>query len=242
MFDGVARHYDRTNDVLSAGNAVLWRIATVKAIGAGPADRVLDIAAGTGTSSAAIAAAGRQVVAPTSRPAWSRSAASATPSRVRRGRRRAAALRRRRRSTPSPSRSACATSTGRRRRSPRCTACSSPAAASSSASSRRRRSARSAPPTAPTCGTSCRSSRGPSRAATAPAYEYLADSINAWPEQQMLSQWLRGAGFTRVAHRNLTLGIVALHRGRKPAVRRPASAAKNDEPPLARPTAPDRRR
>ena len=25
MFDGVARHYDRTNDVLSAGNAVLWR-------------------------------------------------------------------------------------------------------------------------------------------------------------------------------------------------------------------------
>ncbi|BDZ51764.1 hypothetical protein GCM10025867_40050 [Frondihabitans sucicola] len=63
MFDGVAAHYDVTNDILSAGNAVLWRIATVKAIKAGPGEKVLDIAAGTGTSSAAIAKGGATVTA-----------------------------------------------------------------------------------------------------------------------------------------------------------------------------------
>jgi demethylmenaquinone methyltransferase/2-methoxy-6-polyprenyl-1,4-benzoquinol methylase len=48
------------------------------------------------------------------------------------------------------------------------------------------------------------------------AYEYLNESIKQWPEQGELSQWIRGAGFTRVAYRNLTAGVVALHRGRKP--------------------------
>jgi demethylmenaquinone methyltransferase/2-methoxy-6-polyprenyl-1,4-benzoquinol methylase len=54
------------------------------------------------------------------------------------------------------------------------------------------------------------------------AYNYLADSINDWPDQVTLSQWLRGAGFTRVAYRNLTSGVVALHRGHKPE-RKPRS-------------------
>jgi demethylmenaquinone methyltransferase / 2-methoxy-6-polyprenyl-1,4-benzoquinol methylase len=48
------------------------------------------------------------------------------------------------------------------------------------------------------------------------AYDYLADSIRDWPDQQTLTQWMRGVGFTRVAYRNLTGGVVALHRGRKP--------------------------
>ena len=48
------------------------------------------------------------------------------------------------------------------------------------------------------------------------AYSYLSESIKDWPDQGRLSQWIRGAGFTRVAYRNLTAGIVALHRGRKP--------------------------
>jgi demethylmenaquinone methyltransferase/2-methoxy-6-polyprenyl-1,4-benzoquinol methylase len=48
------------------------------------------------------------------------------------------------------------------------------------------------------------------------AYDYLAESIRAWPDQVTLSQWMRGVGFTRVAHRNLTAGVVALHRGHKP--------------------------
>jgi demethylmenaquinone methyltransferase/2-methoxy-6-polyprenyl-1,4-benzoquinol methylase len=48
------------------------------------------------------------------------------------------------------------------------------------------------------------------------AYDYLAESIRNWPDQGTLSQWIRGVGFTRVAYRNLTAGVVALHRGRKP--------------------------
>jgi demethylmenaquinone methyltransferase / 2-methoxy-6-polyprenyl-1,4-benzoquinol methylase len=48
------------------------------------------------------------------------------------------------------------------------------------------------------------------------AYSYLLDSIQEWPDQETLAQWIRGVGFTRVAYRNLTVGIVALHRGRKP--------------------------
>jgi demethylmenaquinone methyltransferase/2-methoxy-6-polyprenyl-1,4-benzoquinol methylase len=50
----------------------------------------------------------------------------------------------------------------------------------------------------------------------AAAYKYLEESIKEWPDQGTLSQWIRGAGFTRVAYRNLTAGIVAMHRGRKP--------------------------
>jgi demethylmenaquinone methyltransferase/2-methoxy-6-polyprenyl-1,4-benzoquinol methylase len=49
-----------------------------------------------------------------------------------------------------------------------------------------------------------------------PAYDYLGDSIRAWPEQKVVAEWLRAAGFERVAHRDLTAGIVALHRGVKP--------------------------
>ena len=48
------------------------------------------------------------------------------------------------------------------------------------------------------------------------AYSYLRESIQEWPDQGTLSQWIRGVGFTRVAYRNLTAGVVALHRGRKP--------------------------
>jgi demethylmenaquinone methyltransferase/2-methoxy-6-polyprenyl-1,4-benzoquinol methylase len=45
------------------------------------------------------------------------------------------------------------------------------------------------------------------------AYEYLARSIGEWPDQPGLAGWLRRAGFTRVAWRDLDGGIVALHRG-----------------------------
>ena len=63
MFDDVAPGYDRTNAILSMGTSVLWRIATVRALGISPGDRVLDIAAGTGTSSVAIARTGARVTA-----------------------------------------------------------------------------------------------------------------------------------------------------------------------------------
>jgi demethylmenaquinone methyltransferase/2-methoxy-6-polyprenyl-1,4-benzoquinol methylase len=45
------------------------------------------------------------------------------------------------------------------------------------------------------------------------AYQYLARSIGAWPDQPGLARWLQEAGFTAVAWRDLTGGIVALHRG-----------------------------
>jgi demethylmenaquinone methyltransferase/2-methoxy-6-polyprenyl-1,4-benzoquinol methylase len=43
------------------------------------------------------------------------------------------------------------------------------------------------------------------------AYEYLARSIGAWPDQDGLARWLADAGFDRVRWRNLSGGIVALH-------------------------------
>jgi demethylmenaquinone methyltransferase/2-methoxy-6-polyprenyl-1,4-benzoquinol methylase len=49
----------------------------------------------------------------------------------------------------------------------------------------------------------------------AEAYDYLGESIAAWPTQPVLSGWLRAAGYSNVAYRNLTLGIVALHRATK---------------------------
>ena len=62
MFDEVADAYDLTNDVLTGGIDRLWRRATVAAIGAKAGDIVLDIAAGTGTSSEPLAAAGVRVI------------------------------------------------------------------------------------------------------------------------------------------------------------------------------------
>src|SRR5690625_6312726 len=62
MFDGVAAGYDRTNDVLTMGIDRLWRRATFSAVGAVGGERVLDLAAGTGTSSEAYADAGIEVV------------------------------------------------------------------------------------------------------------------------------------------------------------------------------------
>lgn len=51
MFDGVAARYDLANDVLSMGQARQWRRAVVRAVEASAGERILDVAAGTGTSS-----------------------------------------------------------------------------------------------------------------------------------------------------------------------------------------------
>jgi demethylmenaquinone methyltransferase/2-methoxy-6-polyprenyl-1,4-benzoquinol methylase len=62
MFDDVATRYDLTNDVLSLGQDRLWRRAVVRAVDARPGERVLDLAAGTGTSSEPFVRAGADVV------------------------------------------------------------------------------------------------------------------------------------------------------------------------------------
>jgi demethylmenaquinone methyltransferase/2-methoxy-6-polyprenyl-1,4-benzoquinol methylase len=48
------------------------------------------------------------------------------------------------------------------------------------------------------------------------AYGYLAESIRAWPAQAALAEQLRAAGWDQVGWRNLTGGIVALHRAVRP--------------------------
>lgn len=45
------------------------------------------------------------------------------------------------------------------------------------------------------------------------SYRYLAESIRTFPDQDRLEAMFRGAGFARVAHRNLSGGIVAIHSG-----------------------------
>ncbi len=51
MFDDVAERYDLTNDVLALGQTRRWRKAVVDAVDPRPGERILDLAAGTGTSS-----------------------------------------------------------------------------------------------------------------------------------------------------------------------------------------------
>ncbi|MCW2605437.1 MAG: UbiG, ubiquinone/menaquinone biosynthesis methyltransferase [Frankiales bacterium] len=62
MFDEVAPKYDRTNTVLSLGLDRTWRTAVNEALDLQPGERVLDLAAGTATSSAALARTGADVV------------------------------------------------------------------------------------------------------------------------------------------------------------------------------------
>src|SRR5947209_5391370 len=47
------------------------------------------------------------------------------------------------------------------------------------------------------------------------AYEYLPDSVVRFPDQLRLSLLMRAVGFEEVEHRNLTLGVAALHTGRR---------------------------
>ena len=62
MFDGVAEKYDLTNDVLSLGQDRRWRRRVVDLVAPRPGEVILDLAAGTGTSSQPFADAGATVV------------------------------------------------------------------------------------------------------------------------------------------------------------------------------------
>jgi len=215
MFDGVAKKYDVTNAVLSGGNAALWRIHTVKAIDPQPGERILDIAAGTGTSSAALARTGATVIA------FDFSAGM-----IEEGRRRHPDLEfvqgdAEKLPFGDDEFDAVTISFGLRN-------VQRPDVALAEMYRVLKPGGRvvvsefSRPP-----ATLLRRGyfaylkhvmpRIAGAASSNPdAYAYLFESIAEWPEQAVLSQWLRGAGFTRVAYRNLTAGVVALHRGRKP--------------------------
>lgn len=62
MFDETAAKYDLMNDVMSLGQTRLWRRAVLACIDPRPGERILDIAAGPGSSSLPLRRAGAQVV------------------------------------------------------------------------------------------------------------------------------------------------------------------------------------
>jgi demethylmenaquinone methyltransferase/2-methoxy-6-polyprenyl-1,4-benzoquinol methylase len=215
MFDGVARHYDRTNAILSVGNAQLWRAATVRAVDPRSGERILDVAAGTGTSSAALARNGATVVA-----------LDFSAGMIAEGRRRHPELEfveadAERLPFGDDEFDAVSISFGLRN-------VEHPKTALAEMYRVLKPGGRLVV---------CEFSR-PQRAlfrtgyaaymrfvlpvvaavasSNKDAYGYLRESIQQWPDQGTLSQWIRGVGFTRVAYRNLTAGVVALHRGHKP--------------------------
>lgn len=216
MFDGVARGYDRTNAVLSVGNAALWRIATVRAVDPKPGERILDIAAGTGTSSVALAKTGAEVIA-----------LDFSQGMVDEGRRRHPDLQfvqgdAEKLPFGDAEFDAVTISFGLRN-------VQHPQVALAEMHRVLKPGGRVV---------ICEFSRPPlgvlragyhaylrhvmpliagAASSNPEAYRYLFESIRDWPDQTVLSQWLRSARFTRVGYRNLSWGVVALHRGRKPA-------------------------
>ena len=54
---------------------------------------------------------------------------------------------------------------------------------------------------------------------TPEAYSYLAESIEAWPSQDELASKIEAAGWSKVSYRNLSFGVVALHVATKTATK-----------------------
>ncbi|KUJ65851.1 ubiquinone biosynthesis methyltransferase UbiE [Streptomyces albus subsp. albus] len=214
MFDDVAARYDLMNDVLSLGQARLWRKEVARAVAARAGERVLDLAAGTGTSSMTFGTEGATVVP-----------CDFSLGMLREGKRRNPAL---------PLTAGDATrlpfadgafdavtiSFGLRN-------VHDPDAALRELLRVTRPGGRilvcefSRPTWAPfrTVYTEYLMRALPPVArvvsSNPDAYVYLAESIRAWPDQAGLAARLQLAGWSSVGWRNLTGGIVAMHRGTK---------------------------
>jgi len=219
MFDQVSTHYDRTNAVLSVGNAALWRLAATRAVNPQAGERILDIAAGTGTSSVALTHTGAHVVAAdfsagmiavgrerhAGNPLVEFVQADATALPFADGEFDAVTISFGLRNVVEP-RKALAEFFRVTKPGGRVVICEF-----------------STPPN-PVVRTGYFAYLNhvmprvvKLASSNAEAYDYLGESIEAWPTQPVLSGWLREAGYESVAYRNLTLGIVALHRGIKAA-------------------------
>src|SRR5579875_788243 len=212
MFDGVARRYDVTNTVLSFGLDRRWRHRARQCLLAGPGERVLDLAAGTGVSTAELARGGAFAVA-----------CDFSLGMLRAGR-----ARKHRRHLPFVA--------GDATRLPFADASFDAVVISFGlrnvvdVEAALREMARVVRPGGRLVV--CEFSRptwAPFRAlylnylmrmlpaiarrvsSNADAYVYLAESIRAWPAQQALAATIAANGWTSVRYRNLTGGIVALH-------------------------------
>jgi demethylmenaquinone methyltransferase/2-methoxy-6-polyprenyl-1,4-benzoquinol methylase len=214
MFDGVARRYDVTNAVLSFGLDRWWRRECLRALDLAAGERCLDLAAGTGVSTVALSASGAWVVG-----------CDFSLGMLRAGARRPVPLvggDGLRLPFADDSFDAATISFGLRN-----------VASTIDCLAELRRVVRpggrlvvnefSQPTWAPwrTVYVEYLMRALPAVArkvsSNPDAYVYLAESIRAWPAQSALAAMLTEAGWSHVEWRNLTGGIVALHRATAPA-------------------------
>jgi len=212
MFDGVAQRYDVTNTVLSMGQDRRWRRRTRQCLELEPGQYVLDLAAGTGVSTAELARSGAHAVA------CDFSLGMLQAGRANRRRKRVPFVAGDALHLPFAGAAfdAATISFGLRN------VADVPAALGELA--------RVVRPGGRLVV--CEFSRPVSRpfrfvylnylmralpwlarrvASNPDAYVYLAESIRAWPPQQELARTIAAAGWTDVRYRNLSGGIVALH-------------------------------
>ncbi|MFI2103600.1 demethylmenaquinone methyltransferase [Isoptericola sp. NPDC019693] len=216
MFDGIAKRYDLVNDLVSLGQDRRWRRAVVDAVAAVPGERVLDLAAGTGTSSEPFAADGALVVpsdfslgmlavGKERRPDLPFVAGDATRLPFADGAFDAVTI-------SFGLRNVVDTDAALRemlrvvRPGGRVVICefSTPTWAPF-----RTVYMEYLMRALPVVAGAVTRDRG--------SYDYLAESIRSWPDQAALGRRLLDAGWDRVSYRNLTGGIVALHRAVRPA-------------------------
>jgi demethylmenaquinone methyltransferase / 2-methoxy-6-polyprenyl-1,4-benzoquinol methylase len=210
MFDAVASRYDVTNDVLSLGLDRRWRTAVVAAVDPRPGEVVLDLAAGTGTSSQPFADRGARVVpcdfslgmlrvGKRARPALGFTAGDATRLPFADGTFDAVTISFGLRNVVDPD-TALREMLRVTRPGGRLVVCEfSHPTWSPLRTVYVEYLMRALPPIARAVSSS------------PDAYVYLAESIRAWPDQQALADRIAGAGWSRPRWRNLTAGIVALH-------------------------------
>lgn len=211
MFDGVAARYDLTNSVLSFGQDRGWRRATRRALELRPGERVLDVGAGTGVSTEELARSGVWAVG-----------LDISLGMLRAGRRvrpelpllagDALAL-------PFPDATFDAVTISFALRNVVDTDAALRELARVTRPGGRLVVCEFSTPTNPAFRTIylsylMRSLPAVARAVSSnpEAYVYLAESIREWPDQERLAQRIAGCGWRSVAWRNLTGGIVALHR------------------------------
>jgi demethylmenaquinone methyltransferase / 2-methoxy-6-polyprenyl-1,4-benzoquinol methylase len=226
MFDAIAGRYDLLNDILSAGQVRLWRRAVARITGARPGDRVLDLAAGTGTSSLTFTASGADCVAcdfslgmlragrhrgglaggsgrvaPPGRLSWVAGDALRLP--FRDGSFDAVTISFGLRNVASPG---AALTEMRRVTRPggRLVVCEFSAITIAPVDMLYRRYLLHVLP-----AIARRTARNPE------AYEYLAESIADWPAQRELAGIIEAAGWSAVRWRDLSLGVVAVHVARR---------------------------